>query len=65
MSSVRSDSSKQPVRQFVSAAPFPANIFSYKLVTNPNTNITTGILAANINGANVRSCPAGRILREN
>ena len=65
MSSVRSDSSRQPVRQFVSAAPFPANIFSYTLVTNPVTNVTTGTLAANISGANVRSCPAGRILREN
>uniref|UniRef100_A0A6C0KSV3 Uncharacterized protein n=1 Tax=viral metagenome TaxID=1070528 RepID=A0A6C0KSV3_9ZZZZ len=61
MSSVQSGSSRQPARRFVSSGPFHRDIFSYTYVTNPYPE---GTLAANIPGANVRTCPAGRVLRE-
>jgi hypothetical protein len=65
MSSVRSDQSKQPVRQFVSSIPFHQNIFSYQLTRNIASDEQIGILRANIVGANPKTCPSGRILREN
>jgi hypothetical protein len=61
MSSVQSGSSRQPARRFVSSGPFHRDIFSYTYVTSPYPE---GTLAADIPGANVRTCPAGRVLRE-
>lgn len=60
MSSVQSGSSSQPLRRFVSAAPFPKDIFSYTVVTEPYSR---GVLVP-VPGASARSCPAGRVLRE-
>jgi hypothetical protein len=60
MSSVQSGSSKQPLRRFVSAAPFPRDIFSYTVVSEPYPHEVLIPVA----GANSRNCPAGRVLRE-
>lgn len=65
MSSVKSYIANQPVRQFVSAAAFNNDIFTYTIITNPTTNVITGTLAANVVGATSSTCPAGRILRDN
>jgi hypothetical protein len=65
MSSVQSALANQPKRQYVAAAPFNNDIFTYTLTTNPTTNDTTGDISANVVGANSTTCPAGRILREN
>jgi hypothetical protein len=65
MSSIKSHIANQVVRQFVSAAPFQNDLFSYTTTTNPTTNVTTGALNAPITGATASSCPAGRILRDN
>jgi hypothetical protein len=64
MSSVRSSASKQAARQYVAASVFHNDFFSYTVSKNVFTNVTTGILAAPIAGANALNCPAGRILRE-
>lgn len=64
MSSISSASKKQPARQYVSAAPFHNDLFSYTTSYNAFTNVTTGTLSAPIAGANSSTCPAGRILRE-
>ena len=65
MSSIKSHIANQVVRQFVSAATFENDLFSYTTTTNPTTNVTTGSLTAPITGATASSCPAGRILRDN
>jgi len=65
MSSIQSGLANQPTRQYISSIPFNDNFFSYTLTRNPTTNIQTGDLSANIIGADMNSCPAGRILREN
>jgi hypothetical protein len=65
MSSVQSALANQPRRQYISSIEFFNDIFSYTLTRNPTTNIQTGVLLANIVGANASTCPAGRILREN
>ena len=65
MSSIKSHIANQVVRQFVSAATFENDLFSYTTTTNPTTNVTTGSLTAPITDATASSCPAGRILRDN
>jgi hypothetical protein len=63
MSSVQSALAAQPRRQYVTAAPFNNDFFTYTLTTNPATLVTTGALNP-VTGANAGNCPAGRILRE-
>lgn len=65
MSSVQSALANQPRRQYVTAAAFNLDFFTYTLTTNPTTNVTTGAISANVTGADSTTCPAGRILREN
>jgi len=65
MSSVQSVIANQPLRQFVSAATFENDLFSYATTRNATTNVVTGTLTAPITGATAGVCPAGRILREN
>ena len=65
MTSVKSYLANQPLRQFVSAATFENDLFSYSTTRNATTNVVTGTLTAPITGATSSICPAGRILREN
>ena len=64
MSSINSAASKQPTRQYIAAAAFNANFFTYTITTNPITHVKTGSLTA-VAGATAANCPAGSILREN
>jgi len=64
MSSIQSALANQPRRQYVTAAVFNNDIFTYTLTTNPTTNVTTGAIAP-VTGGDATLCPAGRILREN
>jgi len=64
MSSIQSALANQPKRQYVTAAVFNNDIFTYTLTTNPTTNVTTGAIAP-VTGGDATLCPAGRILREN
>jgi hypothetical protein len=65
MTSIQAVNASQPRRQFVSAATFENDLFSYSTTRNATTNVTTGTLTAPITGATSGTCPAGRILREN
>jgi hypothetical protein len=65
MSSVKSVSSKQPTRQYISTVPFNNDFFSYTVTRNRQAHMDVGTLTAPIAGATIVSCPAGRILREN
>jgi hypothetical protein len=64
MSSIQSALANQPRRQYVTAAVFNNDLFTYTLTTNPTTNVTTGAIAP-VTGGSAALCPAGRILREN
>jgi hypothetical protein len=62
MSSAKSYTIDQPVRQFVSTQQFNNDFFSYTTTQNPNTGVITGDLSANV--ATYAQAPPGRILRD-